>query len=79
MDGPALMSILEFYTQVGLRDRRRETAIQASKKEREKTSIQCQTQPTERRQAAQLCERVWKSLTWERPRGRHKGLGGHRA
>lgn len=34
MDGPALMSILEFYTQVGLRDRRRETAIQASKKER---------------------------------------------
>lgn len=36
MDDPALMSILEFYTQVGLWDRRRETAIQTSKKDREK-------------------------------------------
>lgn len=35
-DDPALMSILEFYTQVGLWDRRREIAIQASKKERKK-------------------------------------------
>lgn len=34
MDDPALMSVLEFYTQVGLWDCRRETAIQASKKER---------------------------------------------
>lgn len=36
MDGTALMSILEFYTQVGLWDRGRETAIQASKKEGKK-------------------------------------------
>lgn len=36
MDDPTLMSVLEFYTQVSLRDRRRETAIQASRKERKK-------------------------------------------
>lgn len=36
IDDPALMSILEFYTQVSLWDRRRETAIQTSKKDREK-------------------------------------------
>lgn len=44
MDGPTLTSILEFYTHVGLWDRRRETATQASKK-KTKTSIQCQTEP----------------------------------
>lgn len=36
MDGPTLMSILEFSMQVGLWDRRRDTAIQASKKEGKK-------------------------------------------
>lgn len=45
MDGPTLMSILEFSMQVGLWDRRRETAIQASKKEGKKTSIHSQTEP----------------------------------
>lgn len=36
MDDPTVMSVLEFHTQVGLWDCRRETAIQASKKERKK-------------------------------------------
>lgn len=74
------MSTLESYTQVGLWDRRREAAIQASKKEK-KTSIHCHTDPAlwKRRycnvKAAQLCERFPKILTWERPRGRLKGSG----
>lgn len=33
------MSVLEFHDQVGLWDRRRETAIQASKKERQKKNL----------------------------------------
>lgn len=40
MDGPTVKSTLESYTQVGLWDRRREAAIQASKKEK-KTCIHC--------------------------------------
>lgn len=45
VEGPALMSILEFSKQVGLWDCGRETAIQASKEEG-KTSLHSQTEPT---------------------------------
>jgi hypothetical protein len=82
MDNPTVMSVLEFCTQVGLWDGRRETAIQPSKKERKKhLFIARQSRSVEvmllMRQAAQLCHGFPQSLTLEHLRGRLKGLGGH--